>query len=578
MPSGWSWKALGTLVAILGSIYILVPSFFTIRTQTTGVQAEKSGWDDFFPDQKINLGLDLRGGMYLELSVDLKGSLENRVDVLGSEMERLANREKFPGIKIARKPSTTGLIVELPPEKRQEFVEFVRTNFGDVFQLADEAPGEALPPNSFELSMLESYATYLQDLTLKQAEEAVRNRVDRYGVAEASIQRQGENRLIVELPGIQDPDRVVNIIRKTGQLEFKLVDSSVDAGSVEALVSQTRAANTSIPEGYSKESVDQINAALVGKIPADSEIAFELIRDPVSKQVVSGRAYLLKKKAEVTGDMLQNAQVNVSENKPHVSIAFNKVGTNIFAELTRANVQKPLAILLDGVVSMAPIINEPILNGEGQISLGFGSYQSLIKEADDLALLLREGALPAALTVQTKTVIGPSLGADSIRAGLVSIIIAALVIFIFMMAYYRWGGVLATLALILNIIFLFAILALFQASLTLPGIAGIVLTMGMAVDANVIIFERMREEKRAGKTPRAVVESGYGNAMSAIIDSNITTMISGIVLFQFGTGPIKGFATTLMIGILTTLFTAIIVTRLGYDYFIFKRKIKKISI
>ncbi|MDO8518728.1 MAG: protein translocase subunit SecD [Deltaproteobacteria bacterium] len=555
MTDSWKWKAIATLAAILAALYILVPSVFDLKSA-------------FFPKKTINLGLDLRGGMYLEMDVDLKEALENRIDILLVEVERVA-KDKAPGLKLTRIPGNL-VSVEMASGNEATFAGLLQENFGDIFEKVEGAAVHTL-------KLTETYVSHIHEMTVKQAEEAVRNRIDRYGVAEASINRQGSDRLIVELPGVKDPERVIDIIRKTGLLEFKLVDESVDQGQLSSLVAKARE-EAQIQEGYDKLITEKINQALAGKISDDSEILFELERDPVTKEVIQAIPYLLKKRADVTGDMLRNAQVGIQNNEPYVALSFNKIGTKNFGEITKANVGKRLAIVLDGLVNTAPVIQGAIPNGEAQITLGFGSYDSLMRQAEDLALMLREGALPASLTVATKTVIGPSLGADSIKKGLNSILLSTLVVVIFMMAYYKLGGILADVALVLNVLFIFSILALFQASLTLPGIAGIVLTMGMAVDANVIIFERMREEKRLGKTPKAIVDSGYSHAMSAIIDGNLTTLIAGIVLFQFGTGPIKGFATTLMIGILTTMFTAVVFTRLVYDYFIFKRKVGRLVI
>lgn len=571
MPENWKWKSILTVLAFVVSAYILIPSVFPGKDLP------------YFSKKTINLGLDLRGGMYLEMDVDLKEALQNRIDILLSEIERLT-QEKMPEVKLSRLYQTNHIRVDLPGEKEKDFMALLEENFGDIFTRIVPLPedqaaigSEVAPTHSLFLSLTDLYIKHIDEMTSKQAEEAVRNRIDRYGVAEASISTHGEDRIIVELPGVKDPDRVIDIIRKTGLLQFKMVDDSVDHNALNQLIADARE-KEKVPEGYSKEIVDRLNQALTGKIPVDGEVLFELERDPVTKEVVSSTPYLLKKRAEVTGDMLRNAQVGISNNEPHVALSFNKIGTKNFAEITKANVGKRLAIVLDGVISTAPVIQGPIPNGEAQITLGFGNYDSLLKEAEDLALLLREGALPASLTIASKNLIGPSLGADSIRKGLNSILLAAAAVIIFMLVYYKWGGLIANMALFLNVIFIFAIMALFQASLTLPGIAGIVLTMGMAVDANVIIFERMREEMRLGKTAKAIIESGYQHAMSAIIDSNLTTLIAGVVLFQFGTGPIKGFATTLMIGIFTTLFTAIVVTRLIYDYLIFKRKLQKVSI
>ncbi|MBI4411680.1 MAG: protein translocase subunit SecD [Deltaproteobacteria bacterium] len=639
------WKVIGIILAVAASFYILAPTLFRFGPAGDDAEFGASTIARYFPKKGINLGLDLRGGLYLEMEVNLEEAVKNRVDVLTSEIERITDAKEFPGLKLERVNQTNRVRVFLPADRRSPFSGQLRENFGDVLDslaapteinfrisqgaaLADllaevssflkernvpfadverggaddvlrvvlREPGsheavlekirggpfgaQLTPLSSSDYTILQltpEYAGHLREMTLKQAIEAVRNRVDRYGVAEAGIQLQGEDRIIVEIPGVKDPDRVIDIIRKTGLLEFRMVDDSMDEAALNTLIQETREKNK-IADGYSKEIVDSLNQALKGKIPEDDEILFELSRDPITKEVVNGIPYLLKKRADVTGDMLRAAQVGIQQNEPHVNLSFNKIGTKNFGDVTKVNVGKRMAIVLDGVVSTAPVIKDAILSGQAQITLGYGSYQSLLAEAEDLALLLREGALPASLTIATKTLIGPSLGADSIKSGINSMLFACAVIFLFMLGYYKLGGLLANLVLILNVLFIFAVLALLQASLTLPGIAGIVLTMGMAVDANVIIFERMREEKRLGKTAKSIVESGYGNAMSAIIDGNITTLIAGIVLYQFGTGPIKGFATTLMIGIVTTLVTAVVVTRVVYDYFIYKRKVNRIII
>ncbi len=643
MSNTFKWKTLVILASILLSFYFLTPSLFNFQERIEA--ANRAGvpvpsYISFFPKKGVNLGLDLRGGLYVELNVDLQEALKNRLGVLLTQMEQQLG-PKFPGLKLERVAAANRVRVTLPDDKKGDFLNELRDNFGDIFEQAtlvselhyrvegvsslsdflpklqtflnpqgvadievqDQSlrlilrqPGSqdsilaALQNSPFAanlksqtpvgitiLQVTELYSKTLRDLTLKQAVEAVRNRVDRYGVSEAGIQLQGEDRIIVEIPGVKDPDRVINIIRKTGLLEFRLVDEDVKQNDVSTWVKEAQTQNN-LAGRYEKEAVEKINQALKGKIPADDEVLFEVERDPITKEIVNGVPYVVKKRADVTGDMLRNAQVGINNNEPHVSLSFNKIGTKNFGELTKNNIGKKLAIILDGFVSKAPVIQSAIMDGEAQITLGYGSYQSLLTEANDLALLLREGALPASLTVATRTVVGPSLGADSIRQGLTSMVIAALVIVLFMAVYYRWGGILADVALIINMLFLFALLAVLQASLSLPGIAGIVLTMGMAVDANVIIFERMREELRLGKTAKAVVEAGYQHAMSAIIDSNLTTLIAGVVLYQFGTGPIKGFATTLMIGIVTTMVTAVFMTRVVYDYFIYVRKINKVSI
>ncbi|HPM41745.1 MAG TPA: protein translocase subunit SecD, partial [bacterium] len=369
----------------------------------------------------------------------------------------------------------------------------------------------------------------------------------------------------------------IGIIKKAGQLEFKIVDDSIPEAKLKEMVAEARKKEM-IPEDFSMKTVEKLNESLRESLPPDGEIAFETQYDPVAKKITGGVPYLLFRKAEVTGDMLKNAQVNVQDNEPYVSLSFDARGSQLFGETTTKNTGKRMAILLDGTVTKAPVIREPILGGQAQITLGYGNYADLLKEAEDLTLVLQEGALPAQLTEATKTIVGPSLGADSIRQGFFATLVGALLVMLFMIVYYRRAGIIADFALMFNLLFIMSALALFQATLTLPGIAGIALTLGIAIDANVLIAERMREEMRAGKTPKAVVDAGYSNAMRAIIDSNMTSLIAGIVLYQFGTGPIKGFAVTLIIGLSISMYTACVCTRMYYEWALIKRKITKISV
>ncbi len=531
-------------------------------------------WGKIFPDRGIRLGLDLRGGIYAEVEVEREDAIKNRSDLIASEIQRLTTNETFAPASVDRIPDSSKIKVTLKDESQRSGLNgWIRENYNRVLEELTTERAEKLVV--FDLS--ESFADRTRDTAVRQALETIRNRIDRYGVAEPSITRLGDNRIAIELPGMTDPDRALSLIKKAGKLEFKMVDENVPDETVHKWVAEAREA-LSLPEGFSEENVLKINEQIKGKFPADDEIAFETQYDPVSRKVVGGTPYLLKRKAEVTGDMLKNAQVNVQDNEPYVSLSFNNLGTRLFAELTKANVGKRLAILLDGNVSKAPVIKSEIPSGEAQITLGYGDYQALLKEAEDLTLVLHEGALPARVRELTKTVVGPSLGHDSIRRGIQVSLVASLLIVVFMIFYYRLSGLLADIALTLNILFVLAALAIFQATLTLPGIAGIVLTIGMAVDANVLIFERMREETRAGKSARSALTEGYQHAMSAIIDSNITTFLAGVVLYQFGTGPIRGFAVTLMIGIITTLFTAIIVTRILQEWVLYGLKREKLSV
>jgi preprotein translocase subunit SecD len=386
----------------------------------------------------------------------------------------------------------------------------------------------------------------IRELAVRQGLETIRNRIDQFGVAEPSIQQQGENRILVQLPGVQDPARAKALIGKTALLEFKLVDERTD------------------PE-----------SALRTGPPPGSEILYQR---RVDKQTREERKvpFLVQKKAAVTGRDVATARVSIDQNtsEPYVSVDFNAAGARAFSELTDANVGKRLAIVLDGNVHSAPQIRERIPSGRAQITGGFST-----DEATDLAIVLRAGALPAPVQVLEERTVGPSLGADSIRQGMIAIFASTALVFAFMLVYYRLSGLIADVALGLNLLLLMATMAGFHATLTLPGIAGIALTIGMAVDTNILIFERIREELRAGKTVRGAIDAGFARAFKTVIDTHVTVLVSGLILFQFGTGPVKGFAVTLMIGIAVSLFTAVFFTRLLFDLiYMGQRKRETLSI
>ena len=382
-------------------------------------------------------------------------------------------------------------------------------------------------------------------MAVEQALETIRNRIDQFGVSEPDIRIQGERRILVQLPGIKDTKRAKGLIGKTALLEFKLLDEDHD-----------------------------VQAALNGNVPATSEILYEVKEDPATHHVRK-IPFLVKKRTALTGAYLTDAKVQIDSqyNEPYVSITFDKKGARLFARITGENVKKRLAIVLDDNVYSAPVIQEKIEGGEARITGNFTT-----DEARDLAIVLRAGALPAPVKILEERTVGPSLGTDSIRMGLLSMIVGGLLVILFMAIYYKGSGLVADLALVLNILLIAGGLAGFGATLTLPGIAGIILTIGMAVDANVLIFERIREEMRLGKTPRAAVDAGYDRATLTILDANVTTLIAALVLFQFGTGAVKGFAVTLSLGVVASMFTALIATRVIFDYFLINRKIRTISI
>ncbi len=382
----------------------------------------------------------------------------------------------------------------------------------------------------------------VSDIT-DRALKVVRNRIDGLGITEPIIQKEGTNRIIVDIAGYKDPEKVLDVIGRTALLEFRLVS----------------------------DNADDLKKALEGNVPEGYQLLYMREKDERGMERES-IPLLVKSTPELTGAYLKDAYVGYSSSGfPDVNLEFNKEGGEIFAAVTGANVNRRLAIVLDGVVQSAPVIRERIPNGKAQITGQFS-----MEEARELALVLRAGALPAKLDVIYKEVIGPTLGQQYITMGLRASLYGAIIVVLFMLFYYRAFGLLADVALALNILILLAVLAAFKGVLTLPGIAGIALTAGMAVDANVLINERIREEQRAGKSPKASVDAGYQRAWTAIIDSNVTTLIIGLVLFFRGEGPIKGFGLTLSIGILANLFTAVFATKAIVDWFIINRKIDKL--
>ncbi|NIM03280.1 protein translocase subunit SecD [bacterium] len=383
---------------------------------------------------------------------------------------------------------------------------------------------------------------------MERALEVIRNRVDQFGVAEPLITRQGDRWVVVELPGVKDPERAIELIGKTALLEFKLVNDGVRISEI----------------------LDSEGKVDPGKVPAGYEVL------PGREETL----FLLKEESEITGAALTNAKVKIGGqyNMPYVAVDFNKEGAREFARITEVNIERNLAIVLDGRVQSAPVIKSKIPDGHAIIEGNF-----TMEKAKDLALVLRAGALPAPVNIIENRTIGPSLGRDSIRAGVLAAMIGLICVMCFMVIYYKLSGLIANLAIILNLIILLGMMAYLgrtfvRATLTLPGIAGIILIIGMSVDANVLIFERIREELRAGKTVRVAIDAGYQKAFRTILDSNITTLIAAAFLFQFGSGPVKGFAVTLSLGILISMFTAIVVTHMIFDMVLMGKRIEKLSI
>jgi preprotein translocase subunit SecD len=495
-------------------------------------------WFTFPLGKRMNLGLDLQGGMHLVLEVEAEKAVDSTTDRLVTEVSEGLAKLALPSLEV-RKVAHDQLVVSVADAGRVEAVAEAMKAFPSLVPEGTKGGTEL----SYKLDG--QRVKRLMDNAMEQALETIRNRVDEFGVAEPTIQRQGSRNIVVELPGIKDAARAVQLIGKTARLEFRLVDEQRSA-----------------------------EEALKGKVPEGDEILYER---KVNKQTgeVTRVPFLIRKQVLLAGDALTNAEVKIGSqfNEPYVSIEFDREGARRFERITAENVGKRLAIVLDNTVYSAPVIRERIAGGQAQIT---GSFT--IEEASDLAIVLRAGALPAPVRIEYESIVGPSLGQDSIRQGLMAGLIGSLLVALFMLIYYRLSGVVANVALALNILLLLAGLGYFHATLTLPGIAGIVLTLGIAVDANVLIFERIREELRLGKPPRAAVEAGFARAWSAILDGNVTTLIAAAMLFQFGTGPIKGFAVTLSLGLLANLFTAVFVCKFIFDSALAFRPIQRLSI
>ncbi|MFH1654954.1 MAG: protein translocase subunit SecD [Pseudomonadota bacterium] len=578
MSTNWKWKV-GLLVFLtLLSVYFLLPTLYKTKIEEDKAANKVLPWYySVLPDKFINLGLDLRGGIYLEFEVLTNKALLNQIDLLSEDLKSQLTKAGFTDVdKVSFTPDkdeATLTIASTDSKLMDKIVTIITSREYSAILTRPVRKNDEL-----KFGYDERYLKNFRAFVIEQAVAKVRNRIDRYGVAEPTIQRLGSGRIAVELPGLKDPERAINIIKQAGQLEFKIVDNSVPNDKLELMIDEARKENEFTQNDYTYKTVEQINKTLALKLPKDTEIAFELKTDQVTQELTDATPFLLKRKVWITGDMLKDAKVSVSDNEPHVSLTLDNRGAKLFGEVTSKNIGERMAILLDNTVISAPTIQSAIYGGQAMITMGRGSYEVLRKRSQDLVLVLQEGALPAPLVEATKTVVGPSLGADSIHKGIIATLIGGALVFIFMLVYYKVGGLLADLALGLNLLFILAALVPFQATLTLPGIAGIVLTLGMAVDANVLILERIKEELRLGRSAPNAVKSGYHNAMRTIIDANITTLIAALVLYQFGTGPIKGFAVTLGIGLVISMYTACVCTRMVYDIVISKFKLTTLKI
>jgi preprotein translocase subunit SecD len=523
MKKSIQWRLALIALSVAIALFLFVPS-------TPFSSGLPDWWKQSVP--KISLGLDLRGGSHLVMEVDTAKAVESSVDNIVADLQTTAASQT---LAVVFTRSGQDIIAKFDEALAEKAEKLVKDNYA-IVDIKNRAKGELV------YAMKAAEVRRLKEWAVTQALERTRRRVDKYGVAEPAIYKQENDQIALQLPGVKNPQESISFIKTAGRLEFKLLNTTGD-----------------------------LQKAIAGQAPADSEVLYGEDVDDSGK--VIKQPYLVYKQTLLTGDRLKEAKVGIDQyNKPAISISFDSEGAKIFDRVTGDNVGKQLAIVLDGVVHSAPRIQDRISGGNAQITGNFTH-----DEAAKLAIVLRE-SLPAPMKIVQNVTVGPSLGQDSIDMGVRSALMGGLFVIVFMVFYYRMSGLIADYAVVLNMVLLLGAMALLNATLTLPGIAGIILTIGMGVDSNVLMFERIREEIRAGKQPRPAVDAGYDKAFLTILDSHVTTLITAAALFLFGTGAIKGFAVTLSLGIIINLYSALVGTKVIFDIINTKWKIEKLSI
>jgi preprotein translocase subunit SecD len=575
------------------AFYLLYPSYVYYYKATPEQRDSNQKFCKSLPGwahcAKLNLGLDLQGGVHLVMGVRVDKALEHRADRLAETIRDVLKQKNLAYTKLERPRDTAEINLTLASGTAIDAVERLLRKELPVLDMRRDGS------ERLRLQMSNAEADGVRDAAVDQSIKTIRNRADKLGVTEPTIARRGADTILIQLPGVKDPQHAIDIIGRTAQLEFSMVD--VEGSSVLRVIT-----DDALPEGVVKRQVGGGRAKdrqVYFELPeAQMEAVQALLRDhiPESRSLMFGaaqtasgvdrpgylRTYLVQSRAGITGDYLVNAQVQQNKDLPsdyYVIMTFDPEGARIFEKLTAENIGRHMAIVLDGKINSAPVIQEKIGGGTARITLGRGGdARAKFQEAKDLALVLKAGALPAPVEIREKRQVGKTLGQDTVAKGTFAMAVGTALVVVFMALYYKGSGMMANLALLLNMLFMMAFLAAIEATLTLPGMAGIVLTIGMAVDANVLIFERIREELRHGKAPRMAIDAGYKKAFGTIFDSNITTVIAGVVLMQYGSGPVRGFAVTLIIGLMCSLYTAIVVTRLIYDFITSRRQLETLSI
>jgi len=598
MERAWYWRVALILGVTLFSLYQLVPSwhYFALPPDQRNGPAYEQAVPRWAPDARkhLNLGLDLQGGIHLALGVDVDRAVKAKVARRADEIADFLKEKSVAVTKATTSADGARAEIHGPEPKRIE--EAVVEAYGAEMSSPSGAPAGAVW-FAFKPKTIQDF----QAKAVEQAEKSIRNRVDKWGVTEPDIKRKQNNQIQIQLPGFKDPEKATELLGRTGQLEFKIADD--DSAALDPLRAELApcpveggVTRLPLPEGgcWSTEGVETPNGrrqatVLLANRRDQLEAAIERHAKPrISREQELGigegqvgeglarerfyKTYLLRSKTELTGDYIASARVGQDQsstggNRPVVAFGMSPEGARLMEKLTTANLGRRMAIVLDNKVESAPVIQGRISNS-GQITLGSGrNYQETFEEADAISVVLSAGALPAPVTISEKRSVGATLGPELIKKGTTAAFIGLLLVALFMIVYYRASGLIADLALVLNGLLVLAIMSMFGSTLTLPGIAGFVLTLGMAVDANVLINERIREELRAGKTVKQAVDQGYDKVFWTIVDSHVTTLVAGIVLMQYGSGPVRGFAVTLIIGLVASMFTSIVVTRVLMDYF-----------
>jgi preprotein translocase subunit SecD len=606
MEKAWWWKlVLFTLVTLLAAAYI-VP---TAMTWSGRWDKYPSWWPKAF-SKRIQQGLDLQGGLHLVYEVNMDKAVSDKADRMTTDLQERLTKDKKIKATVERETvggrlTQGGITIAMANPADLAIVDhdFMR----DFSEQLEEQSRDAAK-GTLTLRMNSSYVENIRNYALKQGIETIRGRVDKFGVTEPTIIRKGDN-IVVELPGLKQEDfeRIRALIGRTAQLEFKFADEvqRPNGGNpymkkVSELTKDPKYKDLGIEVEHDqwtekdsgqqhsdiylraekRDNLERFFAELPveSRVPPQNEIGYEEVRRSEEAGVpgkVMWRTYLLIRRAEITGELLTDAEVSrdPQTNKPEVSVTFNREGASRFERVSGDNIGRKMAIILDDRINSAPVIESRIGGGRARITMGgWRDHLQIFKEAQDLVAVLRTGALPAPLKKTFETQVGPTLGKDAIDKAKRSMIYGGLAVVLFMLLYYRKSGVIADIAMVANMVVIMAILAGFEATLTLPGIAGFALTIGMAVDANIIIYERIREELRLGKTPRAAVDLGFSRAFRAVLDGHLSNVAAGVVLYQYGTGPIRGFAVTLIIGIIANLFTSVWMSRWMFDLLVSRRK------